>query len=85
MGEFAPRSIKLWRLKENLIKGELDMARRDQMEGVERVRDILQSIDMKRKRMQQRGQNPQPTRNKYRFNVEIKYGIEYTPADERTK
>ena len=26
------------------------MERRDQMEGVERVRDILQSIDMKRKR-----------------------------------
>lgn len=43
------------------------------------------SVENARKRMQQRGQTPQPTRGKYRFNVEIKYGIEYTPADERTK
>ena len=42
-------------------------------------------IENARKRMQLRGQQPQPTRGKYRFNVEIKYGIEYTPADERTK
>lgn len=46
---------------------------------------LMASVENARKRMQQRGQQPQPTRNKYRFNVEIKYGIDYTPADERTK
>lgn len=43
------------------------------------------SVENARRRIQQRGQQPQPSKNKYRFNVEIKYGIDYTPADERTK
>lgn len=46
---------------------------------------MMASVENARRRLQQRGQQPQPSKTKYRFNVEIKYGIDYTPADERTK
>lgn len=43
------------------------------------------TLESARKRQQQR-QNPNPTsKNKYQFLFELKYNLDYIPADERTK